>query len=310
MTMTGLWQTVAGFRHSREETAAPAFAHRFVVPADIVPVKRRSPIRIRKRTPWRQRPEGEPVVCGGDRMWFNGRLFVEPETARARASCTASAFVHAGLFSVLLGLLLVHPNTPVRVGLGQSLVMPAMTVMVPIAEMPSQAPPAPQRPLPDARPTHAADTAAAAQAATPAPIEAPSSVEPETGLESDEDETGTGLPGNGGGGGGGPDGAISLGPPSSGPLRLGGGIQAPRKIKEAKPVYPQAALGLQTRGTVVLDATIGTDGKVTNIVVLQSIPSLDQAALEAVRQWEYEPATLNGVRVAVVMTILVRFAVQ
>jgi TonB family protein len=44
--------------------------------------------------------------------------------------------------------------------------------------------------------------------------------------------------------------------------------------------------------------------------VLHSVPLLDQAALDAVRRWEYEPSTLNGVRVAVIMTIVVNFTLQ
>ena len=61
---------------------------------------------------------------------------------------------------------------------------------------------------------------------------------------------------------------------------------------------------------VIIEATIGIDGRVTNARLLRSVPLLDQAALEAVRQWTYTPTTLNGVPVPVLMTVTVRFQLQ
>ncbi len=58
---------------------------------------------------------------------------------------------------------------------------------------------------------------------------------------------------------------------------------------------------------VILEAVIGVDGKVTNAQVLRSIPLLDQAALDAVRQWQYTPTLLNGAPVPVIMTVTVTF---
>jgi protein TonB len=58
---------------------------------------------------------------------------------------------------------------------------------------------------------------------------------------------------------------------------------------------------------VIIEATIDREGRVTEARLLRSIPLLDQAALEAVRQWEYEPTLLNGVTVPVIMTVTVNF---
>ena len=58
---------------------------------------------------------------------------------------------------------------------------------------------------------------------------------------------------------------------------------------------------------MIIEATIGADGQVTNARVLRSVPLLDQAALDAVRQWEYTPTLLNGVPVPVIMTVTVTF---
>jgi protein TonB len=63
-------------------------------------------------------------------------------------------------------------------------------------------------------------------------------------------------------------------------------------------------------GVVILEATIDAGGQVQAVQLLRSAPLLDQAALEAVRQWRYEPATLNGEPVPVIMTITVRFALR
>jgi protein TonB len=64
------------------------------------------------------------------------------------------------------------------------------------------------------------------------------------------------------------------------------------------------------QGIVIIEATIGTDGRVTNARVLKSIPLLDQAALDAVKQWQYTPTMLNNVPVPVIMTVTVNFTLQ
>ena len=94
------------------------------------------------------------------------------------------------------------------------------------------------------------------------------------------------------------------------PVRVGGQIRPPTKIKDVKPVYPAIAQSARVGGTVTIEATIGTDGKVTDARVVRSIPLLDQAALDAVRQWEYLPTLLNGVPVPVLATITINFARQ
>jgi protein TonB len=66
----------------------------------------------------------------------------------------------------------------------------------------------------------------------------------------------------------------------------------------------------RVQGVVIIEATIGTDGNVTDARVLRSIPLLDDAALEAVREWVFTPTLLNGVPVPVIMTVTVQFALQ
>lgn len=91
------------------------------------------------------------------------------------------------------------------------------------------------------------------------------------------------------------------------PLRVGGRISTPTKIKDVKPEYPAVAQAARVTGAVIIEATIGEDGKVIDAKVVRSIPMLDQAALDAVRQWEYTPTLLNGVPVPVLVTVTINF---
>ena len=93
-------------------------------------------------------------------------------------------------------------------------------------------------------------------------------------------------------------------------VRVGGQIKAPTKIRNVQPVYPQIAQSARVQGVVIIEATIDPSGKVANTRVLRSIPLLDQAALDAVRKWEYEPTLLNGVAVPVIMTVTVNFTLR
>jgi len=90
-------------------------------------------------------------------------------------------------------------------------------------------------------------------------------------------------------------------------VRVGGKIEPPIKMNDVKPVYPAIAQNAGVSGAVIIEATIGADGRVIDAKVLRSIPLLDQAALDAVRQWEYKPTLLNGVAVPVIMTVTINF---
>jgi protein TonB len=99
-------------------------------------------------------------------------------------------------------------------------------------------------------------------------------------------------------------------PPPAGAVRVGGTIAEPTKLRHVNPVYPDIAKQARVQGVVILEATISPTGKVGDVKVLRGVPLLDEAALEAVRQWEYSPTLLNGVPVPVIMTITVRFRLQ
>ncbi len=99
-------------------------------------------------------------------------------------------------------------------------------------------------------------------------------------------------------------------PPKAEPVRVGGDIKEPKKIKDAKPVYPQVAMAAKVEGMVIIEATIGKDGSVQDAKILRHVPLLDQAAMDAVKEWKFTPTTLNGQPVEVLMTVTVNFTLH
>ncbi|HEY2943797.1 MAG TPA: TonB family protein [Vicinamibacteria bacterium] len=96
-------------------------------------------------------------------------------------------------------------------------------------------------------------------------------------------------------------------PPPDKPVRVGGQIKAPRKVRDQAPAYPDVAKQARVEGVVVLEAVISPQGRVTEVKVLRGSPLLDDAAVSAVKNWAYTPTLLNGVPVPVVMTVTVSF---
>jgi TonB family protein len=92
------------------------------------------------------------------------------------------------------------------------------------------------------------------------------------------------------------------------PVRIGGAVRQPVKTRHVNPVYPPIAQSARVQGVVILELVISTEGQVQDARILRSIPLLDQAALDAVRQWEFTPTLLNGAPTPVVMTVTVQFS--
>jgi periplasmic protein TonB len=91
------------------------------------------------------------------------------------------------------------------------------------------------------------------------------------------------------------------------PVRVGGIVREPRVVKIVPPVYPKLARQARVSGTVVLEAIVTADGKVAQIKVISGHPLLLDAAINCVKQWEYEPTLLNGVPTPVILTAKVHF---
>jgi len=93
-------------------------------------------------------------------------------------------------------------------------------------------------------------------------------------------------------------------------VRVGGAIKPPTKIKDVPPKYPQDARESNTQGTVILELTIGADGKVSAVKVLRSVPGLEGAAVDAAKQWLYQPTLVNGVPTPVITTVALNFSLD
>jgi protein TonB len=95
------------------------------------------------------------------------------------------------------------------------------------------------------------------------------------------------------------------------PLPVGGNVQTAKLIKHPAPVYPAIAKSARIQGTVVLQAIIGKDGTVRNLMVVSAAsPLLVPAAMDAVKQWLYQPTLLNQEPVEVITEITVIFSLQ
>jgi protein TonB len=235
-----------------------------------------------------------------------GDVVVRQAAVRARRSpvLLISIAAHAiVLLAVIVGSILAPDMLP----------MPrqALAFYEPVRVLDIQLPPPPK-----SRDAAAPQPALPPVSANAAPVVAPGAITPETGLEGAMAtvsvpvvgiENGIGSPGVLG---------VPEAPPPplptapAPPRRLHSGMTAPRKVFDAAPKYPELARAAHQQGIVILEATIDASGRVESTHVLRSIPLLDEAALEAVRQWRFTPALLNGVPIPIVMTVTVRFTLQ
>jgi TonB family protein len=153
--------------------------------------------------------------------------------------------------------------------------------------------------------------------ANAAPLVSPTGLAPETGREDEvtsppagsvigieggppPDITGVGIP----------TAAPPPPPEPTAPMHLHSGMKAPVKTTDVAPVYPLIAKQAHLQGVVILEAVLDAQGRVESVRVLRSIPQLDRAAVDAVQQWRFTPALLNGQAVPVVMTVTVNFMLQ
>ena len=141
-------------------------------------------------------------------------------------------------------------------------------------------------------------------------------------LEPDNDTPGPGEGAKGDplGVGDGPDDGVGIGPfgPGGGdgtgtkpPVELTPEMVRPVLLHKVSPVYPEVPRKARIEGRVTVQAVIGLDGSVESVDVLRSSnPFFDEAALSAVKQWRYRPATMNGVPVRVYFTVEVGFVLR
>lgn len=95
-------------------------------------------------------------------------------------------------------------------------------------------------------------------------------------------------------------------------IRVGGNVQATKLLSSVKPVYPAGAQAAGVEGTVLLHAVVSTQGDLLGLTVMNASvdPELARSAIDAVKQWHYQPTLLNGEPVEVVTTISVNFRLE
>ena len=196
--------------------------------------------------------------------------------------------------------------------------LPEVPTMMAFVVQASAPPPSPPPPPPTAR-SSAPPSAKPAQSPGAAPVEPPSTILPER--PNDEGDIGvpggveSGLPGGIPGGLVGglpgdipPPPAPPAPPPPRAPVRVGGQIQAPALEHRVDPTYPDVAVSARIRGVVILEANVDRDGRVVDVKVLRTASRLlDNAAITAVRQWQYRPLVLNGSPEPFVLTVVLTF---
>ncbi len=94
------------------------------------------------------------------------------------------------------------------------------------------------------------------------------------------------------------------------PLAVGGDVKPAKMISSVPPVYPSLARSQHISGDVKIDALIDVNGRVTSMKVISGPALLHQAAMDALRQWKYRPATLDGKPVPMHLTIMLQFRLQ
>jgi TonB family protein len=99
-----------------------------------------------------------------------------------------------------------------------------------------------------------------------------------------------------------------LAPPAA--LQTGGDVKPARMISSIAPVYPMLAKNQHVEGDIRIDALIEPTGRVSAMKVVSGPPLLQQAAMDALRQWKYQPATLDGKPVPMHLTVTIQFRMK
>jgi TonB family protein len=104
---------------------------------------------------------------------------------------------------------------------------------------------------------------------------------------------------------------LHVGGPFANALRVGGDVKAPIVISKIEPMYSEEARRARISGIVILETLIDKTGTVREVNVLKPLPfGLDQAAVDAVKQWKFNPALKNGEPVDVVFNLTVNFKID
>jgi protein TonB len=187
---------------------------------------------------------------------------------------------------------------------------PPPPAIEPKPDPPPPPPPAPAPPAP-APPVVAPVVSAPADAEDRAGVPTATTATAPSNGPGDGGGTGTGTGTGAGQGNGAGIGDGSIAGTGGGPYRPGSGITPPSILREVKPVYTEEGRRRGVEGDVVMEVVVRADGTLGNVRMLQGLGSgLDQRAVDAVRQWRFNPARRHGTPVAVMVEIAVEFKLR
>jgi TonB family protein len=93
-------------------------------------------------------------------------------------------------------------------------------------------------------------------------------------------------------------------------IKVGANVQESKLIRRVEPIYPELALRARVQGRVLMTVAVNEEGFVTDVNIVAGHPLLSEAAIDAVRQWQYSPTLLNGDPVPVITTVTVIFSLR
>lgn len=270
-----------------------------------------------------ERPDREPDLR------IETRVVSRPQRLRpglGRVLWPVSLLLHAVLVALLVVVPVLRSDAPVPVRATHAFFVAPASLTVPPAPPPAATPAARSAARPSVRSAAPARSRFTAPVEVPEPVvaaaSAPSLAVPDAVAAADAAPRGEagGAPGAAPGGapggvaGGVPGGIVGgvlggVAPPPApvAPVRVGGEIREPRKIRHVTPVYPDLAVAAHVHGSVVLECLVSPQGQVTDVKLVRGIPLLNTSAIDAVRQWLYTPTLKDGVPVPVILTVTVRF---
>jgi protein TonB len=237
---------------------------------------------------------------------FQSLIVTEPESHHGRKGATffISLVLHTGLALAVAVLPLLYYDA-----------LPSQEALKAFFVQPLEVAPPPPPPPPPSSARAVARPAPRIEMREPtgfvAPIDVPNEIKPEEALD-------LGIEGGVAGGveGGVPGGVIGgvvgglptgAPPPPARVVRIGGQIAQPRIIRKVEPVFPDLAVQSRISALVILEAEVDVRGHVKNVKVLRGHPLFDESAMQAVRQWRYQPLLLNGEPTGFILTVTVNF---
>jgi periplasmic protein TonB len=250
-----------------------------------------------------------PGIHGQEVNMFQDALFVPDRDWRTRAAALpVAALLHAVALTLLVTLPLVKaPDLP-PVAVSDLIVVPAL----PATPLP---PPKARAGTPGGKARVRRAAAIGGETWRLAPVDVPDGIV-EEGLGQGGDPNGIEGGVDYGAGEGVPASMLGaalfqlVGEPAAAPVLAVGDVRAPKLVRRVEPDYPKVAQEARIEGTVILEATTDIYGRVAAVRVLRSVALLDAAAVDAVRQWVYEPLLVNGRPRPVTFTVTVRFVLK